>query len=120
MFHYNWVFDTRLALEGESTTYRLAVLNGKVGAGVETGLRRTYTLNKLAPPEDQEIGEEAEPEQEPEEVVEEPTEAPIEETPEPAEEVPPTEPPAEESLVEVDPLSPAAGGGAPTADVVAA
>lgn len=64
-------------------------------AGIETGLRRTYTLNKAAVQEEQEVGVEAEPEQEPNEVVEEPIDTPIE-TPE--KEIPPTvEPLTEET-----------------------
>jgi hypothetical protein len=100
VFRLNWVFDTKLTLEGESTTYRIAVIRGVMGkAGVETGLRRTYTLNKAAPPEDQAEGVEAEPEpvKESEPMVEE-TETPTEETPPVEEEIPPSEePPAEDA-----------------------
>lgn len=100
MFRLNWVFNTRLALEGESTTYRIAVIKGAIGKeSTETGLRRTYVLNKLSPVEDQEIGEEIEPEKEQEEMVE-PIETPTEETPM-TEELPPREePPIEELIIE--------------------
>ena len=101
VFHFNWVFDTKLTLEGESTTYRFAVIRGVMGkAGVETGLRRVYTLNRIAPPEVQEDGVEVEPEaeKESEPMVEESIETPTEETPEVEEEIPPSEePPAEEA-----------------------
>jgi hypothetical protein len=132
VFHPNWVFDAMLPLEGEQTDYRFAVIRGQKGKiGEEVGLRRTYTLLKKSPDEDQPVGAEAEPEKEPEDVVEQPIkeeapteapeEVPAEEVPEETPEVPPSEeaplaeevpaeeePPVEEVVVEEVPAEEAA------------
>lgn len=106
VFHFSRKFAVRLPLEGETISYRFAVILGlKSSPGEEAGIRDVYVLNRKSPPEDQ---GDAEPEPEEETEMAEPTEeVPVEETPveETPEEVSPSEeaPLAEETPAEEAP-----------------
>lgn len=106
VFHFSRKFAVRLPLEGETISYRFAVILGlKSSPGEEAGIQDVYVLNRKSPPEDQ---GDAEPEPEEETEMAEPIEeVPVEETPveETPEEVSPSEeaPLAEETPAEEAP-----------------